>query len=86
MLCLALVVLASTAQVAHTHAGHDISHADCSLCATAHVVAQVVRNPVPLPTALVVAEVWDSPSQTFIAPRLIFALFTRPPPPVSNLA
>ena len=86
MVCLALVVLSSTVQVAHTHAGGEISHADCSLCATAHVVAQVVSNPVLLSATLVVAEVPDCPPPTLLAPSPIFALFTRPPPPVSDLA
>jgi hypothetical protein len=86
LLCLALVVLGGTAQVAHTHRGGDISHADCSLCATAHVVAQVVSNPAPLPETLVVAAVEEAKPHTRRTPLPIFALFTRPPPSVSNLA
>lgn len=86
LLCLALVVLGSTAQAAHSHPGGDISHSDCSLCATAHVVAQVVGNPVPLPATLVVAVVEEMRPQARRTPAPIFALFTRPPPPVSDLA
>jgi hypothetical protein len=86
LLCLALVVLGSTVQVAHSHSGGDISHSDCSLCATAHVVAHVVSNPVALPAILVVTEVRECGPQARRAPDSIFALFTRPPPPVSNLA
>lgn len=81
VLCLAVVVLGSTAQVAHTHAGGDISHADCSLCVTAHVVAQVVANPTPLPATLVVCEVTESAPKVRRAWHGTFALFTRPPPP-----
>lgn len=86
LLCIALVLIGSTLQVAHTHPGGDLSHSDCSLCVSAHVVAQIVSNPIPVPAALtVVAE------PTFHAkPRperlSIFALFTRPPPAVSTLA
>ena len=86
LLCLALVVIGSTVQVAHTHPGGDISHADCSLCATAHVVAQVVSNPVPLPATMVIEAVEEARPHTQRAPLPIFALFTRPPPSVSNLA
>jgi len=86
LLCLALVVLGSTIQVAHTHAGGDLSHADCSLCLTAHVVAQVVSNPVPIPAALVVASVEESLPESRPATLSVFALFTRPPPAVSRLA
>ncbi len=86
LLCLALVVLGSTIQVAHTHPGGDISHADCSLCLTAHVVAQVVTNPVQIPAVLIVASVVESLPEPRPATISVFALFTRPPPAVSNLA
>jgi len=80
------VVLGSTIQVAHTHPGGDLSHADCSLCLTAHVVAQVVGNPVPIPVVLVVASVEESLPEASPATLSVFALFTRPPPAVSHLA
>jgi hypothetical protein len=86
LLCLALVVLGSTVQVAHSHPGGDISHADCSLCLTAHVVAQVVSNPVPIPAILVVAAVEELLPEPRPATISVFALFTRPPPVVSNIA
>src|SRR5579859_1876036 len=41
ILCVFLVLLGSTLEAAHSHPGHDSSHADCALCATAHVIAQV---------------------------------------------
>lgn len=86
LLCLALVVLGSTVQVAHSHPGGDISHADCSLCLTAHVVAQVVSNPIPIPAALVVAAVEEALPDARPVTFSVFALFTRPPPVVSTLA
>ena len=86
LLCLALVVLGSTIQVAHTHANGDLSHADCSLCATAHVVAQVVAAPVAMLAAVVVAAVRASTPLLRATRPAVFDLFTRPPPAVSNLA
>lgn len=86
LLCIAIVVLGSTIQAAHSHAGGDISHADCSLCVTAHVVAQVVSNPVPIPAALILASVEESLPEPLPAKFSVFALFTRPPPALSNLA
>jgi hypothetical protein len=86
LLCLGLVVLGSTIQVAHSHPSGDISHADCSLCLTAHVVAQVVSNPAPIPETRVVAAVEESLPEVRPATLSVFALFTRPPPVVSNIA
>lgn len=86
LLCLALVVFGSTVQVAHSHPGGDISHADCSLCATAHVVAEIAGNPVPIPATLVVAYIAESISTPRSETLSIFALFTRPPPALSTLA
>jgi hypothetical protein len=86
LLCLALVVFGSTVQVAHSHPGGDISHADCSLCATAHVVAQVVSSPVVFQAALAVAPVQDFAPLPRPSTLSVFALFTRPPPAVSTAA
>lgn len=80
LLCLALVVFGSTVQVAHSHPGGDISHADCSLCATAHVVAQVVSSPIVLQAALAVSPVQDFAPLPRPSTLSVFALFTRPPP------
>jgi hypothetical protein len=85
-LCLALVVFGSTIQVAHSHSNGDISHADCSLCATAHVVAQAVAAPAAVVTVLVVASVSISVPLRRPARPAVFALFIRPPPVVSTLA
>ncbi len=86
LLCLALVVLGSTIQVAHTHTSGDLSHADCSLCATAHVVAQVVAAPVSLAVTVVIAAVRVSAPLSHPGGPIAFALFTRPPPAISTLA
>jgi hypothetical protein len=86
ILCLALVVLGSTVQVAHSHPSGEISHADCSLCATAHVVAQAVSHPVALQATLVVTAVQGFILKPPAIALSVFALFTRPPPAVSTAA
>jgi hypothetical protein len=86
VLCIALIVLGGTLQVAHTHRGGDLSHTDCSLCATAHVVAQAVSAPVALPASRVIASVRGFTLRPLRASHSTFALFTRPPPVASNLA
>jgi membrane protein YdbS with pleckstrin-like domain len=80
LLCIALVIVCGTIQAVHVHSTGDISHADCSLCATAHVAVQVVAPVVTLVVTPVVSKV-----EAFVAPLRIrtvstFALFTRPPP------
>ena len=86
LLCVFLVVVTGTVQAVHAHPVGDISHADCSLCATAHVTAQVVEPPVTLFVTAVVTDV-----EAFVPPMRIktfstFALFTRPPPADTVLA
>lgn len=80
LLCIALVVACGTIQAIHVHADGDLSHADCPLCATAHIAVQVVEPPVTLHFAPVISRVEAYlpaiPSRTLS----IFALFTRPPP------
>jgi len=78
------VLFGSTVQVAHTHASGEIGHADCALCATAHVVAQTVANPSPAPAALVIAPVQQLLLQHPPSRISVFALFTRPPPAAST--
>jgi hypothetical protein len=80
LLCIALVIACGTIQAIHVHPDGDLSHADCPLCATAHVTVQVDRPPVTLHVAPVVSLVEAFlpaiPSRTLSN----FALFTRPPP------
>lgn len=81
LLCVVLAVLAGTAQVVHMHADGTDTHADCSLCAAAHVGVQaaVQVQAVAPPVRLVQAVEFR------LQPRparldLGFALFDRPPP------
>jgi hypothetical protein len=79
LMCVLLVMVAGTIQVAHIHAD-AASHADCSLCVTAHVAIQLVQTPAPAPTSAVVAVV-EALRPVVHPPALsTFALFIRPPP------
>src|ERR1700678_3914156 len=80
LLCVLLVVVAGTAQVAHTHADGADTHADCSLCAAAHVTVHMVQTPAPAPTVAVVAMLESLPPSAVPTALSTFALFTRPPP------
>ena len=79
LLCVLLVVVAGTAQVAHTHAD-AASHPDCSLCVATHVTMHLVATPAPAPTAAVVAVLECLPPVVRPTALSTFALFTRPPP------
>jgi hypothetical protein len=80
LLCVLLVVLLGSVQVAHTHADGNEIHANCALCAAAHITVHPVVAPAPAPTTSVVTVVEALPPS--ILPRTLstFALFTRPPP------
>jgi hypothetical protein len=86
LLCVFLVVATGTIQVVHAHPVGDISHADCSLCATAHVTVQVVEPPVTLFVTAVVMDVEAFVPLMRIRTFFTFALFTRPPPADTVLA
>ena len=81
LLCVLLVVVVGTAQVAHTHAD-GTNHADCSLCAAAHATVHIVQSPVPAPPAMVVVVLEALPLSATPSALSTFALFTRPPPAV----
>jgi hypothetical protein len=86
LLCISLVIACGTIQAVHIHPHGDISHADCALCATAHVSVQVAELPVVLHITPIVSVV-----EPVVAPKLTrtfstFALFTRPPPVDAVLA
>ncbi len=85
LLCVLLVFVAGTAQVAHTHANGVNTHADCSLCAAAHVTVQLEQTPAPVPSIAVVAVMEALPAP--VAPSVLstFALFTRPPPAAATV-
>lgn len=79
LLCVALVVLAGTLSVSHGHED-GIAHADCGLCATAHVTVQQAATLTLGPVAPVFTRV--EVSLPAARPRKLarFALYTRPPP------
>ena len=81
ILCMLLVFLGTTLQVAHSHSD-NLSHADCALCATAHVVAHVVATPAPPPATMLVGTVLRLLPLPAAHAISTFALFTRPPPSV----
>ena len=78
-ICILLILVCGTAQVAHTHAD-TIFHADCSLCVTAHVVIHAEQSPVAAPSVAV--SVFIDRFIPAAVPKTVaaFALFTRPPP------
>jgi hypothetical protein len=80
LLCVLLVVVAGTVQVAHSHADGADTHAGCSLCAAAHVTVNLVQTPAPVPAASIVAVVETLPPAVIPSALCTFALFTRPPP------
>jgi hypothetical protein len=86
LLCIGLVLACGTIQAVHVHPDGDISHADCPLCATAHVAVQVVVPPVTLHIAPVVEMVEALIPALRPKALSIFALFTRPPPADAVLA
>jgi proteasome lid subunit RPN8/RPN11 len=80
-----LVLIGTTLQVAHSHPD-NLSHADCALCATAHVVAHVVATQAPPAVVLVAGAVHRFVPLPAAQATSTFALFTRPPPPSLTLA
>jgi hypothetical protein len=80
LVCVLLVVVAGTVQVAHTHADGADTHANCSLCTAAHVTVHLVQTPIPAPAASVVTVLESLPPSVLPTALSTFALFTRPPP------
>ena len=78
--CILLVVVAGTVQVAHSHTDGADTHANCSLCAAAHVTVHMVQTPAPAPAASVVTVLESLPPAVLPSALSTFALFTRPPP------
>ena len=86
LLCICLVVVGGTIQAVHVHPQGDITHSDCSLCATAHMGLQVAQHVVVLHVTTVASAV-ESVAATAPAQHVsTFALFTRPPPVDSVIA
>ena len=86
ILCILLLLIGTTVQVSHSHLPHE-NHADCSLCATAHAVVQVVTLPTGFVAPVVITE-----RRTYRAARVIplriwaHPLWNRPPPSSTLLA
>jgi hypothetical protein len=80
LFCVLLVAIAGTVQVAHTHADGLATHADCSLCAAAHVTVQLSQTPAAAPPVSVVTILETLPIAGVSSALSTFALFTRPPP------
>src|ERR1035437_8772854 len=80
IVCVFLVVVAGTVQIAHTHADRNDSHADCSLCPAAHVTVHLAEPPPPAPAVDVAAVRETLPPSVVPTGLSTFALFTRPPP------
>jgi hypothetical protein len=78
--CVLLVVVFGVVQVAHTHSDGAASHADCGLCAAAHISVQVTYAPAAAPPVAVFTAVEFVPAVVLPPTISTFALFTRPPP------
>jgi hypothetical protein len=85
VVCVLLVVIAGTVQVAHTHTDGAVTHADCSLCVAAHIAVHLVQTPTPAPSVAVVTALEAEPSSILPAALSTFALFTRPPPEAASV-
>jgi hypothetical protein len=80
ILCVLLVVVSGAVQAAHIHSDGTDGHANCSLCATAHIVVHLVQTPAPAQTAAVIAVLQSLPPTALSSGFSTFALFNRPPP------
>jgi hypothetical protein len=80
VVCVLLVVVAGVVQVAHTHSDGAATHADCGLCAAAHISVQVAYAPASVQPVAVVTAVESLPAVVLPPALSTFALFTRPPP------
>lgn len=84
-LCIVLVLVLGVVQAAHSHPDR-VFHADCTLCATAHVAVHPTAPPIVLDVTHVEALVEALVLPTRQANVVTFALFTRPPPANASLA
>ena len=85
MVCIALVLLTGVLQVTHTHPNGQPDH-DCSLCVTAHHVAQVVVVVTMATTSHTVARFVADRFNPLPRQRFVLKLANRPPPVPSDLA
>lgn len=80
VVCVLLVIAVGTVQAVHVHSDGTTSHADCSLCGTAHVSVQVLRSPVAAAPVVLATYIEPSVELRAAVATPVFALFTRPPP------
>jgi len=78
LICVVLVVATATVEMTHSHA--DGAHANCALCATAHVVIQTAAIAALIIFFAFAAEVKRTEQVLPCARATIFALYIRPPP------
>jgi hypothetical protein len=79
IVCIALVLICGTVQVAHNHPTGQPNH-DCSLCTTAHHVIQVVALAALDVSGQPVAPVAPEPTRELPRRPFFFKLSCRPPP------
>ena len=80
ILCVLLVVVTGTVQAVHFHTDGADGHANCSLCATAHVSIQLTQTPVPKQILRVTTVLPALRPMVLSSGLSNFALFNRPPP------
>jgi hypothetical protein len=85
IVCVALVLMSGIVQVAHTHPSGQPDH-DCSLCATAHHVIQIVALVTLDLSSQHVAALAPEPTIELPSRYFFFKLASRPPPAVSAFA
>ncbi|WP_263378943.1 hypothetical protein [Granulicella paludicola] len=80
VLGMVLVLVSGTLSVTHSHGNAIDDHGTCSLCVSAHAVAQIASAPVEVVTFLTYELL--VPPTPIIRPRTVVftAYFTRPPP------
>ena len=79
-LCMVLVFLAGTLSVTHSHEHSLDDHGACSLCVSAHAVAQVATAPAQVTIAQVFQSLVPPATLTRAHTFLHADLYTRPPP------
>jgi hypothetical protein len=80
LLCIALVFIGGTIQVAHTHSFENLAHPDCAVCVVSHAgISPTALVTLPAPQHYITA-IEIEPSAG--APRSFFTLtfHIRPPP------
>ena len=80
MLFVLLLLFGTTIQVTHSHLPGE-SHADCSLCVTAHTAVEIIILPSGFVAPVSQVERFASPPPSLVI-RLVLAhpLWNRPPP------